>query len=377
MIDLIYLLPLRYPTEKAYGVTIGNTLSCMPIKNFSTEIWCDSKVHRDSYGNRVIPINLPQSNSGRNLFGTGVPGIFSFYLRLIFFAGKTKSKLKLRQNESVVWTRHPLTLIFIYKSRKVSKILLEFHQSPNFLDRQLTRLYFVNKPLQIIGITDKSVHNLRKLFPKAELVKAEMGVPGEYLLDPSSALPEQIRIGYVGKGTSSGNDNNLKLLIEGFSQVKSLDAVLEFVGLEPQIKLELKELSRSLAIPDEKISFVDHISHEKIRHIFADLSIGLIPYEWNDYNSHRFPIKLVEYAAAGLWIISDGTFAEGLGLTERLVRKYDTGNSQDFAEKVQSLCTQIALNPIRNEYAINFARERTYSKRAELITREILRERMI
>jgi len=235
----------------------------------------------------------------------------------------------------------------------------------------------VNKPLQVIGITEKSVQDLSKLFPNVELIKAEMGVPGEYLLDPSRALPKRIRIGYVGKGMSSGNDNNLKLLIEGFSHLKSLDVVLEFVGLEPQIKLELKEISKLLGIPDKKISFVDHISHQKVRHIFEELSIGLIPYEWNAYNSHRFPIKLVEYAAAGLWIVSDGRFAEGLGLSERLVRKYDTGNSRDFAEKVQSLCTQITLNPIRNEYAIEFARERTYSKRAELITREILRETII
>lgn len=376
MIDLVYLLPLRYPTEKAYAVTIGNTLSCMPASEFSTEIWCESNAHSDQFKNTIMPFSLPRPHSKKFSVLNRVSGIFIFYLRLVIFAGKTRSKFKFRKEVNFVWTRHPLSLIFIYKSRKVSKILIEFHQSPNFLDRQLTRLYSLEKSVHIIGITEKSVHELKELFPGARVEKAEMGVPEMHVLDKSVPLPTQIRIGYVGKGTSSGNDNNLKILIQGFSLLKSPGVVLEFVGLEPKIKEQLREMSKIFEISEERISFVDHIPHEMIRNTIAGLSIGVIPYEWNEYNSHRFPIKMVEYAAAGLWILADAAFADGLGLSEKMVIRYKTGNPQDLADKMESLCIKISSSPVRNEFAINFAKDRTYSRRAELIATELLSETM-
>ncbi len=372
MIDLIYLLPLRYPTEKAYAVTIGNTLSCMPASEFSTEIWCESSEYSDEFKNTLVPFSLPRPYSKNSSFGTRVSGLFIFYLRLIIFAGKTRSKFKLRKDVSFVWTRHPLTLIFIYRSWKVSKILIEFHQSPNFLDRLLTQLYSMKKSVQVIGITEKSVQELRELFPSARVEKAEMGVPEAHVLDQSAPLPSPITIGYVGKGTSSGNDNNLKILIQGFSFLKFTGVALEFVGLEPKIKEQLREMSKMFEIPEKRILFVDHIPHEKIKNIINGLSIGVIPYEWNEYNSHRFPIKMVEYAAAGLWILVDEAFADGLCLSENMVVRYKTGNPQDFADKLEYLCSKISSNPERNEFAINFARKRTYTKRAELIAKELL-----
>lgn len=372
MADLLYLLPLRYPTEKAYGVTIGNTLSCLPSELFSTEIWCDSKVQKDSYGNTVVPVSLPKFCKSNHFLGARVFGAFIFYLKLLIFAGKTRRKIMKRKRKNIIWTRHPLTLLFVYKSKKTEKILIEFHHLPNFLDRQLTRMYIAAKPLQIIGITENSLQYLKKMFPRTQVFKAEMGVQGETIQDPDFPLPNKLKIGYVGKGTSSGNDNNLKLLIEGFSHIKNLDIQIEFVGLEIERKLELLQMSKLLEIPDDKISFIDHVPHQRISKILAGFSIGIIPYEWNKYNSNRFPIKLVEYAAAGLWILTDSAFADGLNLSEQLVKRYMTGDPQDFADKMRLLCIQISLAPVRNQYAINFARERTYIRRAELIAKELL-----
>ncbi len=374
MIDLLYLLPLRYPTEKAYGVTIGNTLSCISKELFATEIWCDSKVQQDEYGNTVAPVHLPKFYESHRFLRTRLARVSIFYLRLIIFAGKASQKVKKKQGKNVVWTRHPLTLLFIYKSKKTLNILIEYHHPPNVLDRQLTRMYSAAKNVQVIGITEKSTQELEKLFPKINVFKAEMGVPAETILDQNSRLPKKMIIGYVGKGTSSGNNNNLDLLIEGFSRIRNLDAVMQFVGLETERKQELLEMSKLLNIPDEKVSFVDHVPHQEISKILASLSIGIIPYEWSEYNSHRFPIKLVEYAAAGLWILTDSAFADGLDLSEQLVKRYKTGDAQDFADKLKILCTQIYSNPSRNEYAVEFARERTYFKRAELILNRIARQ---
>ena len=375
--ELIYLLPLRYPTEKAYGVTIGNTISCISKQFDSTQIWCDSNVNKDSYGLDLISIKLPKIHRILRFPGKRLFEALNFYFRLIYFAGKTRNHFKLHLTENYIWTRHPLTLIFIYKSRKIRKIVLEFHQTPNFLDRFLTRRFIASKPVLVIGITEKSIKELEGLFPNGQIVRAEMGVPEGYLSKPDIPLPSKIKIGYVGKSTSSGNDNNLNLLVEGFSLLKSPEVILEFVGVEPQKKQELLEMARSLKIPQEKITFVDHVPHKNIRNIIAELSIGVLPYQWNEYNSHRFPIKLVEYSAAGLWILTDGAFADGLRLNEQLVHKYKTGDAQDLANKLHDLVAQISLTPVRNKYAIEFAAERTYIRRAELIAKEILRNGII
>ena len=375
--ELIYLLPLRYPTEKAYGVTIGNTLSCISNQFHSTQIWCDSNINKDCYGIDLVPIKLPKINRIFRIPGSRLSEALNFYFRLMIFAGKTRNQFKLRPPGNYIWTRHPLTLIFIYNSRKTSKILLEFHQTPNFLDRLLTRRFIAAKSVLIIGITEKSIEELHELFPNGQIVKAEMGVPEDNLSNPDIPLPNGIKIGYVGKSTSSGNDNNLNLLVEGFSLLKFPEVILEFVGIEPEKKEELLAMARSLKIPDKKITFVDHVPHNHVGKKIAELSIGVLPYQWNEYNSHRFPIKLVEYSAAGLWILADSAFADGLRLNERLVHRYKSGDAQDLANKMHLLAVQISSNPVRNKYAIKFAADRTYIKRAELISREIRRNGII
>lgn len=367
MDSLIYLLPLRYPTEKAYGVTVGNTLSSISDHFHSTQIWCDSDAKKDSFGIEIQPIKLPKLRRFIGTPGGRIFGALHFYFRLMTFARETKFQFKLLGTGNYIWTRHPLTLLFIYKSKKTSKLAIEFHQTPNLLDRFLTRRYISARPVLIIGITEKSVQDLKKLFPAADILKAEMGVPQDYLSDPAVPFPHEIKVGYVGKSTSSGNDNNLDLIIEGFSLLQPTELILEFVGLEPEKKQELLELARTLEIPQETIKFVDHVDHKYIGKILSELSIGILPYQWTEYNSHRFPIKLVEYAAAGLWILTDSTFADGLGLDDNLVTRYNTGDEQDLANKIQFLANQIALKPVRNRHGIGFASERTYLKRAELV----------
>jgi hypothetical protein len=377
MDSLIYLLPLRYPTEKAYGVTVGNTLSSISNHFHSTQIWCDSEVKKDSFGIEIQSIKIPKLRRFIGIPGGRIFGAFHFYFRLMTFARETQLHFRSRGTGNYIWTRHPITLLFIYKSKKTSKLAIEFHQTPNLLDRFLTRRYISAKPVLIIGITEKSVQELSKLFPAADILKAEMGVPQDYVSNPDTPLPHEIKIGYVGKSTSSGNDNNLNLILEGFSLLEDSEMTLEFVGLEPAKKKELLELAQSLNIPQEKITFIDHVDHKYIGKILSELTIGILPYQWTEYNSHRFPIKLVEYAAAGLWILTDSAFADGLNLNENLVLRYKSGDKEALAKKMQQLATQISLNPVRNRHAIAFASERTYFKRAELIADEIRRCRNI
>lgn len=373
MDKLIYFLPLRYPTEKAYGVTVGNTLSNISRHFHSTQIWCDSDVKNDSYGTEIQPIKLPKMHQFIGTPGGRIFGTLHFYFRLMTFARETRHHFKLIGSGNYIWTRHPLTFLLIYKSKKTSKLVIEFHQTPNLLDRFLTRRYVSAKPVLIIGITDKSVLELKKFFPSADILKAEMGVPQDYVSNPAIPLPHEIKVGYVGKSTSSGYDNNLNFILEGFSLLKPSKIILEFVGLEPVKKQELLELARLLKIPRERIKFVDHVEHRYIGSILSELSVGILPYQWNEYNSHRFPIKLVEYAAAGLWILSDSAFADGLSLDDTLVMRYNTGDERDLANKIQFLANKIALNPVRNRHAIEFASGRTYLKRAELIANEMRR----
>lgn len=372
MIKLIFLLPLRYPTEKAYGVTIGNTFSKIKKNLFDCRIWCDTESLTDSYGNTLEAIKLPKIHP--KLFGLSrkVSGLIIYFLRLVVFAIKSAIKICKLNKEIYLWTRHPLTLIFSFNSEKVTKLIIEFHHSPNLIDKCLTRIYANTKKVFIICITDQSLNEINILFPKVPAMKAEMAVPDQYIVKSSMNLPKKIIGSYIGKGSSSGHDNNIDFIIDGLSYLDSnLDFEFRFIGLEPEYKIKLIQKCELLNLSKEKIIFIDHAPHEAIAGMLSELSIGVIPYRWNEYNSHRYPIKLVEYAASGLWILSDSEFAEGLKLDEKLAKRYKSGDPKDFAVQLFCLFQQISSTKLRNLHAIEFAENHTYSIRASNIIKNL------
>ena len=101
------------------------------------------------------------------------------------------------------------------------------------------------------------------------------------------------------------------------------------------------------------------------------VSIGLVPYELNNYNSARFPIKILEYAAKGIWILAPESFAANLQIPPGVIITYKDADSTDFARELDLLIEKLNLKPTRNSVGIEFAKLRTYSHRAQKCIEQI------
>ena len=64
--SITFLVSLRYPTEKAYGVTIGNTVFALKKKGIKVNILANSVNSLDSYGNKVTGLGQRKKVASSN-----------------------------------------------------------------------------------------------------------------------------------------------------------------------------------------------------------------------------------------------------------------------------------------------------------------------
>jgi hypothetical protein len=92
------------------------------------------------------------------------------------------------------------------------------------------------------------------------------------------------------------------------------------------------------------------------------LDIGVIPYGDTDYNNERFPIKLIEYAAARVPIlISD--IQSHRDIAPEKVATFFRPTATHFATKVESLFENSVETTEKNENAYAWAKSFTYKNR--------------
>jgi glycosyltransferase involved in cell wall biosynthesis len=191
-----------------------------------------------------------------------------------------------------------------------------------------------------------------------------MGVPNSFFLTKKINALDPVTVGYLGKGVSSGHDNELLEIIYAAKKLTStFEVQFKFIGLEAKYKEKMKSLASQLKISPSTIIFVDHVDHTDIPFELGTIDIGLLPYGESAYNSERFPIKVLEYAAAGLPIIATGTLGHRELLDEEFTRFYSKNNHDDLADAIVYVGNRVKQSKQMSEAARQFASKFTYDER--------------
>ena len=103
-------------------------------------------------------------------------------------------------------------------------------------------------------------------------------------------------IGFVGSIRGTIDENLIIYLAKKFPQ----DQII-FVGpiVEP-LHLVIKKKFKN-------ISFLKEVSHKKIPNIMKNFDVGLLPLKTNEFTHSIFPLKLFEYLAMGIPVLSTAT----------------------------------------------------------------------
>jgi glycosyltransferase involved in cell wall biosynthesis len=300
-------VPSRFPTEKAYGVTIGESAKAALGMGVHAEIWCSTPADFDHIDSNVKSIQESMNVSTNKIFEM-----------IIFQLSRAKfifRSIKLMpQRDVCIWTRDVLAALLILRFRPNLRIALELHHPLGMTDKVFLKLNShllkrTQSNLSVFTLTEilkkRLPNNLRAFFKST----IHMAAPGDFFesMKPKNSNGK-IVLGYVGKAFSSGEDNQidlvLKLLIKEIELFPNL--YLRIIGIERNKIDQLISMVPKHLLEIRRVSIVGHVSRMEILENLREIDIGLVPYISNEYNDYRFPIKMVEYASLGcVLLVSD------------------------------------------------------------------------
>ena len=212
-----------------------------------------------------------------------------------------------------------------------------------------------NKVNRFIALTDFG----EKKFIQAGFPQKKIAVKPNFIKDPlkSKKKCRQRKKSALFVGRLS-LEKGVETLIDAW---KKIDYHLEIAGTSSLLQ-KLKKNS-----PDN-VTFLGHLSKEKIINRMAESSFLIMPSIWYE----GFPMVIVESFACGLPVV-----ASRLGSMEEIIQDgitgihFNPGNSDDLSEKIRELISsperikQMSVN-VRNEYEKKYTPEKNYEMLMEI-----------
>ena len=305
--EITFFSVVRYPTEKAYGITIfytmqaleelGHKVSIISPDNLNSFGKMSTKRH---YLNCLLYRLIKISNNKR------INSKWVFILQRLTIS--RLSKYTIPNKTEILWTRDPLIGLFNFRRAICRKVVIEIHQPLNLIEKAMLKVIQFSKKLIIAPISIdlyNSLNDSKFYFDKNSIVMCPMGVPKPFFIksDISSDqnLPfREFKIGYVGGAYSAGVDQNISSLISCIGEYNTKSdntkSTLSIFGLEADILSSFQAKFRELI--EAKILFLSvRQNHDNLLTELQKCNLFILPYPEGNFFKSRFPIKAMEYAA--------------------------------------------------------------------------------
>ena len=365
------LVPLRYPTKKAYGTNIAYTVKALRECGHKVEIFADLEIQKDYLENPIQPV---QSLTIKLLKLLSQPklGIFSkiaFHLLQVVFGIKSSRVINTRCEENFVITRSPIVAILVENLSKSSTVLLELHHLPNFLEIHLMKRY--NASICTV-VTNVDFENQIRDLGFSGRVRIIPNVAPDIFhnlskLDKKFGSP--LCIGYAGKATSSGNLNGLQIILDLLVKYPEVSSKAKFllIGCEEEFNNQVKYYLENGVIQEGSVTTVEHLSHIDLVRRIQEFDVALIPYPETPYFDRSFPIKILEMAAAGIPILASNTKAHRRIFGALKVPLYELNSLESFHAEICKLDSDFLYEQRRS--LVDWSRENTYLNKAQTLLR--------
>jgi len=366
--NISFISTARYPTEKAYGVTIEESCAAANRLGHISNIVTIGEDGFDNSGNQIRGINTKILNLLRFVVSRRKSSTFT---KVAFSFSSIALALRLRKvatstDNLILWARDILLVYVLQLMKYQGIVVLEIHHVPRGVNAKLLQRISNSNLVLITTLTRAHKIALQQTLKNERIAICPMAVPTSFFIDSSEKKSSgELVIGYIGKATSSGQDNGLEQL---FPLIKKLSEtnikfIFQFVGLESSaVSRFTKEIER-LAIPSNLVSFLGNVPHSEILKYLRKMDIGFVPYPESPYNQARFPIKIPEYAAARCAIFATDTTTHREILDDSLATFYSPEDPSSLLSEV--LCF-IASDPKfahKTAAAATWAEDFTYERR--------------
>lgn len=352
-----FVLPSRFPTQKAFGVTTEYSAQAVTKLGYQVYIIAPEMGDLKNTSNQVFILAryIAKILLSRRLKRFNK---IRFYTFIVYFAFLIR--FRLRASDKIFWCRD-IFLTYLLALKSKSYFVCEIHRSPNGVNKYLLKLLTRNSRVVIAPIAN-FLSNEYKL-DQSRKVFAPMGINQDELIYFDSTLQKkEKKIVYVGHSHQVGTPLNVDLINNAAIKINLThpDWSIELLGIG-------MEYFRNNISSEVSSNILIHgfVPRSKVLKSLATSSIGLIIYPEIKWLNDSFPIKTVEYAAASLAIIASDTQSHRRILNETQCLFFDLNstdalsNSIDFLINNSKHARKIATN------ARLWANEFTYEKRVK------------
>jgi|688.fasta_scaffold356532_2 glycosyltransferase involved in cell wall biosynthesis len=333
--NINFILPSRFPTEKAHGVVTVEMAKAALDLGFEVAIIAPNLLNKNLENPQGLKIFLLDSRILKKIVALrdssrGVWSIIFLKLQVfLFFISLLKNK-KLQKN-NIYWLRD-ITLTFLISRFTFGKkkFVLEVHRKPTFLDCVLIKL-LPKKHLVLIPISKFIEDNISKNAPRSMI--AGMAVPKWFPREKSTE--KKFTFGYFGSYSSYGINKNVEIVLEALHLLNAQEGDkcnAIFVGVGEEGRNKLVDMAKNLGIKESQLKIVDNVDHELVPDFMKECENLVFPYPYVKGIEGSFPTKLLEYASVNCSIIASDTPISRQIFTEKEVWFYESLNPISFVE---------------------------------------------
>ncbi len=301
-------------------------------------------------------------------------GKIGFWIRSIIFSFSTFLFL-IRQQGGIVYSRDEAAIFIGNLINK--KTFFEIHTSRfNFLIKNVmgkcTGLIMITKGLKDFFVSrGVSIEKCLVSPDGVDLEEFDTVTSDKPVLRKELSLPLSKKIiCYTGRYRTMGATKGIDNIISWFPQVlKNIpESFLLIVGLSREELVIVKELAKEKNIPEESYHFHNFVSHDEVIRFLKSSDVLIMNYPSTiHYSSFMSPLKLFEYMASKVPIVSSDLLSLREVIDDQSVFFFTSDNSDSFVKAVSEALASGNEGNKKADEAYKLAKGLTWSNRASYI----------
>lgn len=358
MKNVWFVLDVRYPTEKAYGVTTNFTARAIQNLGIYKVGVITPKLDTNFFSHvKTVEVLMPLARIREAGLRHG-----GFLSKITYNAWKFIYPIRLNstieKKNSVIWLRDiRMSLLFCCLRYQV---ICEIHRRPSIWSKVELAILKCMPNLTLVLISD----DLRKYLniSNTKSVIAEMAINEEELkYEDKYVKSNKFVVGYVGSHHSSGNQLSIDIILNAASILERIDSNILFklIGFYSR-DLDMKS-------PQNYSSNIDYLGRLNRHDLFDELDsfdLGLLIYPDTEYFYDSFPIKIVEYAARKIPIVASDTKAHRRILGQNKAFYFDLDSPESLVNCIATIIQNRTLVVTNVNNAFEWVKDLTYTNRA-------------
>jgi glycosyltransferase involved in cell wall biosynthesis len=359
----VFLLPTRFPTDKAYGVTTEFT--ALAVKNFDFEVTISTPLIDKSLNSKLL-VSATTNHLAGKLLSRKIRIALTARFTIFLFVFAIHNAFKFREKHVVFWTRD-IFLAFLMVKFSRNYIICEVHRTPGKL--QNIFLKFLLKEKRVIVTPISNFFPAIQKLSRFNTVFSPMSVNADEIEYFNSFKDKkQKTIIYVGNTSSGDYILNVDLLN---SMAHALidthpDWMIEIIGV--QEGFFNSHIERHIS---PNIKLFGYLPREQVIKRLAVASIGLVIYPNSKWLNDSFPIKVIEYAAAGVAIVASKSVAHLRLLDDQKCVFFEVDSADSLTDSIKKLILDSTYRSLISQNANNWSKSFTYDKRVQNILEEL------